>query len=485
MAFRCREALRHEPLKGDRRFEIDPNCAFLQKCRARPVRLPLEVTAGCSWELRGALRWGEIAMSTDTARRQHGRRFWWGLCGALLMTSNAAGGDSGKETPGNDLLSASAFHPTPVADANSERLSQPHLFGFGSPTEEISQAYQLSVSDAPLYALSDVDAVVIRGQSPFALPSYGGTTTASPLLVPPGTSAYTGDPFQNAPTYDPYGGAMLPGGGVVGPQPMRLGWTERWVVGYLADADASIENTGAAAGSMTSLEADYVKSYSAIGSTGWTWTFAPELNYRSWGGPSTLGTAYNIPENLYRLAAGFRFDSPDTGPWHWQLGVTPSVNTDLESSLTSDAWQFDAQAAVFAKQSATLTWVLGAQYWDRRDGYIVPYAGLIWVPDQYWEFRLVLPKPRVEVFLGTPLGSPLWGYVGGEFRVESYQFDNKTSGNDYIESRDFRAYGGFRGEYGYFSHFIEAGAVLGREIESDGFAYEVDDGFMVRMGLQF
>lgn len=137
-------------------------------------------------------------------------------------------------------------------------------------------------------------------------------------------------------------------------------------------------------------------------------------------------------------------------------------------------------------------WALGAAYWDRVDGMVIPYAGVVYTPNQYWEFRLLFPKPRVSVFLGAPWGMPTWAYVSGEYHVEAYEVVVRPPGGGgsqqtRVEFEDWRVLGGLRWEAGWLTTFVEAGWVFGREVDYErvGQDFDVDTGFIARMGFRY
>jgi hypothetical protein len=122
------------------------------------------------------------------------------------------------------------------------------------------------------------------------------------------------------------------------------------------------------------------------------------------------------------------------------------------------------------------------------DDIILPYAGFIYAPNDYWEFRLVFPQPRISFFLGTPFAVPMWAYVGAEYHVEAYQVDVAFTGvTTRVQYEDWRVFGGLRFETGALTSFIEVGGALAREVEFEkaGTDFEVDDGLFARLGLRW
>mgnify|MGYP006908237061 FL=1 len=372
---------------------------------------------------------------------------------------------------------------------------------------------------------------VVRGQSPYVgAPLYApGTDGNAVTLYPPtyapdgatdplGSSTLTA-PYQGTPqpyysdpaTSDPwlqgqgglapapygapYGatpnsGANTPQGfytyGMNGPQPYRYGLQERLNVSWLPGEGTSSPNRG----HFEILEVDFEKSLVNPLWGNWVFTLTPQFNYRSWEGPNgaVAPAPANLPENLFRFGLNFQLATPSVNGWSAELGFNPALATDFEASLDGDAVYFDGYGVVFWQWNPQVTWALGAMYWDRVHDYVLPYAGVLYTPDQYWEFRLVFPQPRVTYFLGTPYGVATWVYAGAEYHIESYYVDLHFAGRDErVEYKDWRVYGGMRWEAGQYVTFLEAGAAIDREVDFQrvGNDFNVDSGFFARAGLRW
>jgi hypothetical protein len=355
--------------------------------------------------------------------------------------------------------------------------------------------------------------LIVRGQSP-----YG----SDPLLVPGGESVTTFYPQTYAPdaTVQPYGlapsGGYYPapitsdpwlGGGAVspapyaapapygaapglytfglnGPRPYKFGWTDRVNIGYLPREGTSNPNVG----NFEIFEVDMEKEWIVPLTQTWVLGVAPQFNYRAWEGPLSPADFAHLPGSVYRFALNFKLATPQYAGWSAEFGFNPAIATDLESGLESDGVLFDAYGVAFWQWGPQWTWALGAAYWDRVDDIILPYAGFIYTPNDYWEFRLVFPQPRISFFLGTPFAVPMWAYVGAEYHVEAYQVDVAFTGvTTRVQYEDWRVFGGLRFETGALTSFIEVGGALAREVEFEkaGTDFEVDDGLFARLGLRW
>jgi len=313
--------------------------------------------------------------------------------------------------------------------------------------------------------------------APDSLVAPGGTTGDGFMApVQPG-QPYGYDPFvAGQPRGGPYGGfpGAAHGVGPNGPQPYRYGWTSRYEYAYL---------------SSTSLN-------SALGDLEWN-EFNAEWEYTS---PSPWGKIYSVTpqfglrsgdlpggDSWFRFGLDLEAVTPTQGPWSFLLAFNPSINSDLDRNLSTEAWQFDSHGMIFYQSNPYLTWVAGAGFWDRVEDRVIPYAGFIFVPDDHWELRLVLPEPRISHFLGVPWGLATWAYVRAEYHVESYEANLEGAyGKRQVQIEDGRLMGGFRFDSGCCAAFVEAGWVFEREFQVRDF-HEIDlsDAFMARAGVRY
>jgi hypothetical protein len=320
----------------------------------------------------------------------------------------------------------------------------------------------------------------------------------APFPSQPFNSPGMGDPFlqdPNAPQiqtpYNPYAGPTW-SFGANGPQPYRYGWTSRYDFTYMPPEGAT---QGLGDIGITGLDTEW--EYTTPFGPAWIYSFTQEYDKRWWDGPTSSRTGppglrrAGLPEDLYRFGWDFELASPGEGPWSYQIAFNPSINTDFEQSITRDAWNFDGRAILFYRSSPQLLWAFGAGYWDRVNDRIIPYAGVIYTPDDRWEFRLVFPEPRISYFLGTPNGHASWVYVRGEYHVEAYQVELEYLGaggrREKMEIADWRLMLGLRKEFGNVSGFLEAGWVFDRQVdflhETPGF--DIDSGFITRAGIRY
>lgn len=414
------------------------------------------------------------------------------------------------------LLSAVATHSPdapPTAFYRATRALQMALEGL-APTDPVIRG-QSPYTGAPLYAPGNSGNAVTLYPPTYApdgtssdplgsetltapyqvtpQPYYSDPTTADPWLsgptgtpmpAPYGTTPYGTAPYGTA----PYSGTNVPQGfytyGMNGPQPYRYGLQERLNVSFLPSSGTSPDKKD-----VEMFEADFEKSLVTPLWGNWVFTMSPQVNYRAWEGPKgNIAGPSNLPGSVYRFGLNLQLATPSVNGWSAEFGFNPALATDFEASLDFDAVYFDGYGVVFWTYNPQWTWALGALYWDRVDDIILPYAGVVYTPDQYWEFRLVFPQPRITYFLGTPYGVATWVYAGAEYHVESYYIDLHSGGVDErVQYADWRVYGGMRWEAGQFVTFAEAGAAIDRQVEYEkvGSDFDVDTGFFGRLGLRW
>ncbi len=350
------------------------------------------------------------------------------------------------------------------------------------------------------------NSIVVRGQTPSfeTIPQDGpnfGTPGTTQTVIPPTTSYYQPpmspqtpyDPFSNPTQFpqSPFGvqdplaqNAPLSTYGANGSQPYRFGWKSKYDFTYLAP-----ESTERDLGDFSAFEFDAEWAYTYNKHWGWIEKITPQFGLRNWDGPTSgvISPTTALPGNAYRFGLDLELSTPANGPWSYQLGFTPSINSDFANSLSSNAWQFDGRGIIFYRPAPQIMYAFGAAYWDRVDDRVVPIAGLVWTPDSIWEFRLIFPEPRISVFLGNVWGAATWFYARAAYNVEAYEIQARGGGREQVELEDWRATLGFRQDNGYTTAFIEAGWAFGRDVDFDNGTrgFSIDTGFIARAGLRF
>jgi hypothetical protein len=196
----------------------------------------------------------------------------------------------------------------------------------------------------------------------------------------------------------------------------------------------------------------------------------------------------SLPGSVYRLGWDLTLATPIVGLWSMQLDFNPSLDTDFNGGLGREALQLDGNAMLFYRASPQWMIVLGAGYWDRVDKIILPYAGVVWNPNDQWEVRLLFPKSRISYFLGNINHGAHWLYASGEYHVESYQINQPgVSSQQQVQMQDWRFAVGVRSDHVTYDKFIELGVVFGRNVDfktvTPGFNF--NDTLMLRAGVKF
>lgn len=357
-----------------------------------------------------------------------------------------------------------------------------------------------------MYDFSPQLAAVIRGQTPdpafspslpppMSQPTPGmpsGPVVSDPVpMGDPYLSPQIDDPFlYNGP--DPVFQGQYPGGygapapmfaGVNGPQPFRMGWIPRLDIGYMPQADLKGVDSD-----IEIFELDTELRHNSPFSPGWVFSQAFQFDYRAWNTDSALSDLYRV--NLYRFGWDMELIKMKSNGWTLAFDFNPSINTDTEHNLTSNAWNFDTRVVATHQIDPCLMFVFGVQYWDRVDDIVLPVGGLVYTPNDLWEYRLTFPQARISRFVGFFWGGHHWLYGSAEYRVESYQVDTTPVGfspRNQVQYEDWQLAIGLRSDHVTFDKYIELAWVLGRsfEFKDDLGKINADDTILVRGGIRF
>ena len=325
------------------------------------------------------------------------------------------------------------------------------------------------------------------GQDVTTWNAFSPPMMSDPFLQPNG--GYQPSPYA---PYSPYGGypQTAPAQGITtfganGARPYRYGWNNAVDISWLPDGSVS-SGPGGATGSMDIFGVDYRLGYTMPLVPGWILNWTNQFSYRNWNGPSG---AIGLPSDLFRFGADIELETPQAGPYSISLGLTPSYNTDFDGS-GSDAFQLDGRGILLMQLDQYWTLGLGAMYWDRVKGRVIPYAGLIY-RDDYWEWQLMFPEARVSLFLGNEAYWAKWLYVRGEYHIEAYGIQETLGGltrDDQVELEDYRILIGMNMESSMYSWFFEGGWVLNRSVNFDNAAtpdFDLGTGFIGQIGLRY
>lgn len=429
------------------------------------------------------------------------------VCLAVLLgnaTPNASFNDSeNSPSPAVNQIGEHMEAQFQTVDRSFEQLTR-------QPPRDIPRwTNRLPKLDIQLPFLSQSDshetAFLVRGQSPPYDPNAPGSVNPNlaQSMTIPATPTEPWFPQQQpvwpgTPLLNPNGmmGGAPPQGtmmGVNGPRPFRFGWQSQADVGILPK-----ESTNAARGlgQFGIFEFNTEFRYTAPTVMQHIFSIAPQFNLRSWDGPGTSSAAAiangftPLAGDAYRFGLDLRLTSPTRGPYTLELDFNPSIGTDFERGLGSEGWMFDGRGALFVRTSPQYLLVLGAMFLDRVDDQVLPYAGIVYTPNQHMEIRALFPKAEINWFVGAPCGVPQWMYLAGEYHIEAYQVAVNTPGlaENQIQLEDWRVMLGVRSEHGAMTSFLEGGWVFGRDVEflrkaTPGF--DVSSGFIARFGVRY
>ena len=316
------------------------------------------------------------------------------------------------------------------------------------------------------------------GAQPYAPYSpYGSTTGQSyPFgsVPPPGPMN-----FGSGPIAQPY---SAPGAyttyGANGAQPYRMGWQHSIDTHYIPNVGA----TGGSTGNFEEFGVNFDLANTSQTMPGWLMTLTHQFRMRMWDGP--IGGA-GLPGNAFRFGEDIEFSTPQTGPFSMSLAVTPSINSDLDASLSSEAFQLDGRGIIWWQVDQFWTLGLGAMYWDRVKDRVLPYAGLVY-RDDFWEWRLMFPESEIRLFLGTEPRWAKWVYLRGGYNVEAFEISTGGGIADEVEIEDWQLMAGFQMDAGAYRWYIEAGVLFDREVNYRRNAtFTTGDAFMTRLGWRY
>jgi hypothetical protein len=341
---------------------------------------------------------------------------------------------------------------------------------------------------------------------------------AQPGLVQPGMGpqpVIAGPPVDayGRPLVGPYGAAPIPPGGLVnpvgiepiipykaltpditmaptttnGPLPDRYGWTQRYDFSYLPTA-ATREN----AGNFSDFEFDLAWKYiQPLYPYGLIFSFTQQYDLRLLNGPDTQwwNNWLVLPGALHRIGWDFELKTADPGPWNMVVGFNPAIASDFEKSLSRNAWNWDGRIGFIYSPSRELAVVLGVLFWDRITERVLPWGGVIYRPNRYWQLDLTFPQLRVSTYMWDECGSIQTSlYYRLEYHSEAYEIYNPMADHrDRVELTDWRSMIGVNKDMGTFAYFFEGGWIFGRNVDFKyaPAGFDVSSGAIVRAGLRY
>ena len=215
------------------------------------------------------------------------------------------------------------------------------------------------------------------------------------------------------------------------------------------------------------------------------------INY--WNGPVTSGWTdhYDMAAQTFDASLGLRWQPV----WQPQIAAT-ALEFDLFFSvgiysdfkrITGDSFRFPSWAYVSLDFTKNIKGKIGVWYLDRVRTKILPSGGVIWSPNNQWEFQFLFPNPRITYH---PVGGGLKNmniYARGEYGGGSWTVKHADMHDCRTDYNDYRIMFGLDWEGRYKAKgYFELGVAFARELYlRDGGRYSLDAGFVLDAGLHF
>ena len=211
----------------------------------------------------------------------------------------------------------------------------------------------------------------------------------------------------------------------------------------------------------------------------------PGITTQFLDGPSNT----DLPARLYNPYLSLTWYPRFTSRLGAIVNITPSVFSDFEK-WDSSAIRLPGRILLrYTLAQYEREFVIGAVYLDRDDIPWLPAAGVIWTPNPYVTYELVIPRPRILFMINEQENHEDWAYVAGEFSGNSWSIQRVPSfQQDVVTFTDYRVIVGIeRRKNGGAGLRVEAGYVFGRsfEYQSTGQQFDPTDSFMVRGSVAF
>lgn len=217
------------------------------------------------------------------------------------------------------------------------------------------------------------------------------------------------------------------------------------------------------------------------------------FNIHWWAGPVRRGTAPapDLPPHLFDLYLDLAWTQRWTDRLTSEVRFRPGLYTDF-GTTPPDAFRAPGQAFAVWRAWDELAFVGGVDCVERINVKVLPLAGVLWQPVDWWEMRLVFPEPKIAVELSAK--HHVWGYVGGEYGGGRWTFKNGADHSERVEYSDFRLVFGLEWREDYFKNlpllseksaaFLEMGYVFERRLRFTGLkdGYDPSPAWLLRFG---
>ncbi|MDO4550867.1 MAG: DUF6268 family outer membrane beta-barrel protein [Planctomycetia bacterium] len=219
--------------------------------------------------------------------------------------------------------------------------------------------------------------------------------------------------------------------------------------------------------------------------------FKPRFAVNYWNGPQS--DIYDMPPQTFDASLGLAWQPQ----WKAECLGGTEINFDLYFSVgiysdfrkvSGKSFRFPSYGYFSLKLTPNVQLKLGVYYLDRVRYKISPAGGLIWTPNNQWEFQFLFPNPQVTYRPEMSSFNNLVLYARGEYGGGSWTIKHMNGrGVERVDYNDYRImFGGSwvttRRHEGYF----EIGLSFARELYySDLRSHSVNAGFIMSGGFHF
>ncbi|GAB6167320.1 hypothetical protein JCM19992_33200 [Thermostilla marina] len=214
----------------------------------------------------------------------------------------------------------------------------------------------------------------------------------------------------------------------------------------------------------------------------WPLLITPDFTVYYLTGPKSI----DVPPRLYDAYTEFR--------WLPRLGPNFRIETALQIGAFSDFEQSSDEAfRITGRGLGIWDWrpgvklVGGVAYLDRYDIDVLPVGGIIWKPNDLWEFNLLFPKPKIarRILWHGALSDDKqdWFYVAGDYNPHVWAVERVGGFADELTYRDVMLIVGLeRRNIPGIDYKLELGYVFSRRLHyrADDIERELDDTVMLR-----
>lgn len=211
----------------------------------------------------------------------------------------------------------------------------------------------------------------------------------------------------------------------------------------------------------------------------------PMFDVRTLAGP----VSPDVPPTLYTTGIDFMWVPKVNDRLRGAFSVAPMIFSDFQRQ---DADMFRLTGRGIVQWDAIpdrLQVVAGVLYLNRDDVRILPVAGLIWNPNDYWNLELIFPRPKIARVINYGADYSDWFYFLGEFGGNTWSVRRDDDTQDKVTLRDMRAMLGIeRRRSGGMNYRFEVGYVFAREVDylaTDGAEFTAADTVLLRIGATF